>query len=137
MLIPWPSEEWIARWIEDLNASKTFRAAALGWEGTFGSVIRAHPPKLTSDIHLCFEVSNGKFTRFAYGCAQQDWDLQFVVEAGYETWKRFIHQELDPVKAVVLGEVRIRGNAIKALRFARPTYEMIRVTAGIPTSFST
>lgn len=135
MPIPWPSEEWISLWVDELNRSESFHSATRGWEGSFGSVIRARPPHLSNDIHLCFDVSNGAFTRFAYGCDHGEWDLRFIIEADYETWKRFIHQELDPIKAVLLGDVRIRGNAVEALRFVRATYEMLRVTARIPTSF--
>lgn len=127
-----PSAEWAAAYRTALNQNEAYRSAAQAWEGDILFLVR---PTDASDpapgIHLALahgECSAATFYPDARAVASE-----FVYEGTAENWARLRSGQLDPVKAILDGTFRIKGNLAKAMRFTRAAKELVETAAKVPT----
>jgi putative sterol carrier protein len=127
-----PSEEWAQAYRSALNANAAYREAATAWEGDILLlVISPKAPATASGIHLALAHGNCSAAKF-YADARNV-SSEFVYEGTADNWRRLLQKELDPVKAILDGTFRIRGNLAKAMRFTRAAKELVETAASIPS----
>ncbi|MCL5264086.1 MAG: SCP2 sterol-binding domain-containing protein [Chloroflexi bacterium] len=59
----------------------------------------------------------------------------FTFTAPYGNYVEVMTGGLDPLRAVMLGKLRLKGPMPKLLRYVKGTYEWIKVLRSIPTEF--
>jgi len=128
-----PSAEWAAEFRSVLNQNEAYREAAQAWEGDILFLVRNADAQAPSPgIHLALahgECSAATFYPDARAVASE-----FVYEGTPENWQRLLGGQLDPVKAILDGTFRIRGNLAKAMRFTRAAKELVETAAKVPTT---
>jgi len=128
-----PSAEWAAEFRSVLNQNEAYREAAQAWEGDILFLVRNADAQAPSPgIHLALahgECSAATFYPDARAVASE-----FVYEGTPENWQRLLDGQLDPVKAILDGTFRIRGNLAKAMRFTRAAKELVETAAKVPTT---
>ena len=127
-----PSAEWASAYRTALNANSAYREAAAAWEGDILLLVKpADPNGPAPGVHLALahgECSAATFHPDARGVVSE-----FVYEGTPENWQRLLRHEVDPVKAILDGTFRIRGNLVKAMRFTRAAKELVETAAQVPT----
>jgi len=128
-----PSAEWAAEFRSVLSQNEAYREAAQAWEGDILFLVRNADAQAPSPgIHLALahgECSAATFYPDARAVASE-----FVYEGTPENWQRLLDGQLDPVKAILDGTFRIRGNLAKAMRFTRAAKELVETAAKVPTA---
>ena len=126
-----PSEEWAEAFRAAVNANAAYKEAALAWEGDI--VFLERPPDAASPapgIHL--ELAHGECRGATFYPDARALSAEFVYEGSRENWGRLLRRELDPVKAILDGTFKIRGNLAKAMRFTRAAKELVETAASGP-----
>ena len=127
-----PSAEWAAAYRTALNENEAYRTAAAAWVGDILLLVK--PPAADAPapgIHL--ELAHGDCSAATYHTDARPVACEFVYEGTPENWKRLLHGELDPVKAIMDGTFRVRGNLAKLMRFTRAAKELVETATGVPT----
>lgn len=128
------SDEWFAAWTELTNSDPDFRAAGVGWQGSVGLVVRAdasHPV-----VHVRLEGAEGQWTSVTVSAdAVIVEGTTFALTADRATWQAVVAQELDPIRALITGRVRVRGQLSAILSRLTATRIMTRRLAEVPTEF--
>jgi len=117
-----------------VNENPEYAEAAKAWEGDV--LLRVLPetdPKTPEGVYL--DLANGVCRSARYVPDARDSSSEFVFEAARGDWREILAGRLDPVKAVVSGKVKVRGNFAKAMRFTRASGLLIATAATIPTEF--
>jgi len=60
---------------------------------------------------------------------------QYVIRAPYSRWKDVLHGDLDPVKGMMQGKLKVRGDLPAIVRQVRAATELVRLTGDVPTAF--
>jgi putative sterol carrier protein len=129
-----PSAEWASLLQQAVNSNAEYAEAARAWEGDV--LLRVTPPDLSSaaeGIHL--DLAHGLCRSATFVPDGRESTSEFVFEATRDVWALLFRQELDPVKAVLSREVRLRGNLAKAMRFTRASGLLVATAATVPTEF--
>ena len=127
-----PSAEWASAYRTALNANEGYREAAGAWEGDVLLLVRPTDPAAAAPgIHLA--LSHGECQGATFHEDARTVESEFVYEGTAENWRRLLHREVDPVRALLDGTFRIRGNLAKAMRYTRAAKELVETAASIPT----
>lgn len=126
-----PSEEWAEAFKSALNDNAAYHEAAGAWVGDILFLVKpADPNAPAPGVHL--DLSNGVCSRATYHADARSVSSEFVYEGTAENWGRLLRKELDPVKAIMDGTFRVRGNLLKLMRFTKAAKELVETASKIP-----
>lgn len=137
MLI-FPSPEWVAAWVELANSDQAFRSAGAGWDGVVGGVIEADEAAgVDGDLYLRLVGRDGCWyeNTLAADAGLVDGSV-FTICGPYSAWKSVICQQLHPVRGVVQGRLRLRGQLSSFLRWSRAMVIMTELAGRLDTAFA-
>ncbi|MCI4355161.1 MAG: SCP2 sterol-binding domain-containing protein [Thermoplasmata archaeon] len=131
-MVRFPSQEWADRFRAALNANTEYAEAARAWEGDILFLV-APDTAAAKGEGVLLALSHGQCGSAAYVSDPVGVASEFVFEGRREDWTRLLSGELDPVKAILRGTFRIRGNMAKLLRFNRAATLLAATAASIST----
>ncbi|MHA1480409.1 MAG: SCP2 sterol-binding domain-containing protein [Candidatus Thorarchaeota archaeon] len=126
-----PSEEWVKKYWELLNANAAYKDAAATWEGDFVfSVIMPDGSK----ERLYLDLWHGD-CREAH-VAAPDEDAEFVYEGTLANWVKLIAGEIDPIKGLMSRKFKLpKGDMGKVMRATKAAAELVLTAQRVPTKF--
>jgi putative sterol carrier protein len=114
------------------NADDEHRRLAAEEDDSYTMVMRKEPDKgIASDIVVGYRIKGGEITDIWEG--QRDTD--FTLAARYGIWVDILRGKLDPVKALSLRKLKVKGNFFKLLRGSDSTLRWVEILRSIPTEF--
>jgi putative sterol carrier protein len=132
MTIPFPSAEWAHALREAINASPAYRASAADWEaGPICFLVRMGEEK----AYLWLDLHRGGCRAAELVAPAEGERAPFLIAAEYEDWKRILQGQLDPVRAIWMGKLKVRGDLSLLLRYMRAAQDLLACAARIPTRF--
>jgi putative sterol carrier protein len=134
MSTPFPSDAWIKAMMEDLNASSAYLQAAKNWEGDFIFVV-GPGGTLETPVVLYMDLYHGK-CRDAF-VVQDPEAMQpaFRLSGPVAVWKKVMTGKLDPMQAMMTGQLKLQGNMAVVMRNVRAAKELVQSCTRIPTEF--
>jgi putative sterol carrier protein len=126
-----PSEAWAEAYRTELNASAAYAEAAQAWEGDFLLLILPDP-RAPKGEGVYLDLYHGSCRAARYVSDPATVSPEFVYEGRREDWERMMRRELDPVRSLLAGTFRLRGNMLKAARFQRAAKEMVEAGTRVP-----
>jgi len=134
MALPFPSDVWVKALMEDLNASQAYADAAKNWEGDFFFIIEP-AGTMTTPVTLYMDLYHGK-CREAYAVAEEDHlDPVFRLKGPAPTWKKVMTKKLDPMQALMTGQLKLTGNMAMVMRNVRAAKELVESCTRVPTDY--
>ena len=131
-----PEEEWLKEFVERLNQSSSYREAAATWEGDVALVIEAEPDKgVPEDVWAWLDLWHGECREGRITSEEEGSKAKFIVRAPYSRWKEVIRKELDPVKAMMQGKLKLKGDLPTIVRHVKATNELVNLSQTVPTEF--
>jgi putative sterol carrier protein len=131
-----PSDDWFRAFVDVINGSKEYAEYADTWEGDVVIMIEAEPDKgVPEDVYGLLDLWHGRCRGGGVVDAGRAEAAEFVVRAPYSRWKSVIEGDLEPVKGLMQGKLRVRGDLTKILRYVRGTQELAHLTSRVETTF--
>jgi putative sterol carrier protein len=131
-----PSEPWIREFVDRINASEAYREAAATWEGEVAFVIEAEPDKgVPEDVWALLDLWHGECRGGGVTDPERGEGAPYLIRAPYSRWKEVLRGELDPVKGMMQGKLRLRGDLQTIVRYVRAANELVRLTREVDTEF--
>jgi len=84
--------------------------------------------------HLLFRFVDGSLTEFTLGTGETP-EAEFHITGAYDVFARISRAELGAQKALMTGQLKLKGNMIKALKLAAIADRLNKVLAGIPAAY--
>jgi putative sterol carrier protein len=129
----WPSEEWMAQYSEVINASPEYKEAAHDWEGILVYHFQAEPDKgLAEDVYGWFDLWHGQCREAKQVEPEEATKAEFVVSAPYSRWKQVMRKEIEPIKAVMQGHLKLKGDLAKAVRYTKASMVLQDLATKVP-----
>ncbi len=134
-----PSEEWLTDYVEKINGSAEYADAAATWEGDLVFVYEREPDKhVPDDVYTWLDLWHGRCREAAMLDGPDDSRAaaaKFTITAPYSRWKSVLRKELDPVKGMMQGKLRVRGDLPTIVRYVRAANVLVDLTTEVDTQF--
>lgn len=131
-----PSEEWLGQYVERINDSPGYREAAAAWEGDIAYVIEAEPDKnVPQDVWAWLDLWHGECRGARIVDPEEGEKAAFVIRAPYSRWKEVINKELDPIKGMMQGKLKLKGDLPTIVRYVKAANELVNLAQTVPTDF--
>jgi len=130
------SPEWVAAYRKEVQTSPSYKKAAATWEGDLTLVIQKDAKgSIPSDLYLYMDLWHGDCRDIRLVAAEEGLKAKFVVTGGYDRWKQVIREELEPIKGMMQGKLKLKGNLAYIVRYVAAAKELVSCTSKIPTRF--
>jgi putative sterol carrier protein len=131
-----PSEEWILELCGRINDSSEYRDAAATWEGDIAFVFGAEPNKgFPHDVWVWLDLWHGECRGARIVSAEEGASARYVIRASYSRWKDVVRGHLDPVKGMMQGKLRVKGDLTTIVRYVGAANQLVHLTTTVPTEF--
>ena len=135
-MFEFPTREWFGALVDAINGSAAYREAAADWEGDVAFVIEADPERaVPDDVWGYLDLWHGRCREGGLVTPDRGAEAEFVISAAYRRWKDVVRGELDPVRAMMQGKLRVRGDLPKILRSVQAAHELVVLCGDVPTRF--
>src|SRR5512142_2984377 len=123
MPISFPSDAWVKAMMADLNESNAYLEAAKNWEGDFYFVVEPGGT-LDKTVTLYMDLFHGK-CRDAFEAGDPAAKKPaFRLSGPVATWKKVMTKKLDPMQAMMTGQLKLSGNMAIVMRNVRAAKEL-------------
>lgn len=134
MALKFPSDEWGKAFADELNASEAYERSAKDWEGDFIFVIE--PDKAYSETaYLFVGLYHGKCTDATMIASEDAREAQFIIRAPFTNWRKVIEGKLDPISAIMVRKLKLKGDMMKVMRYPKAAKELVNCVSRVPTDF--
>ena len=131
-----PSEAWLDLYVERINQSKEYQEAAATWEGDVAYVFEAEPDKNVPDeLWAWLDLWHGECRGARMITAAEGDASAYGIRAPYSRWREVVLGDLEPVKAMVQGKLKLRGDLANIVRHVRAAKELVHLTTLVSTEF--
>jgi putative sterol carrier protein len=131
-----PSEEWLDEFVKRINESPAYKEAAATWEGDVCFVFEAEPDRgVPEDIYGRLDLWHGACREGKLVDRAEGEGCAFVIRAPYSRWKEVIKRELDPIKGMMQGKLKLKGDLPTIVRYVKASNELVNLAGTVPTLF--
>jgi putative sterol carrier protein len=131
-----PTDLWFQALVGEINASSEYREAAASWEGDIAFRVEAEPDRgLPEDVWGLLDLWHGECRSGGVIDGQRAERSAYVIAAPYSRWKDVVLGELDPVRAMMQGKLRVQGDLPTIVRYVRAANELVHLCSQVETTF--
>ena len=138
MTFLFPSPEWATAYKDALNSNPTYQTAGKDWtHGVVAMVVKADPALgIAEDTALWLDVNAGECRSCTLMPASQAQEAAFIIVADYARWKAVIKKELDPIKGMMQGKLKLtKGHMPTIVKYVQSSRELVETTSRVATKF--
>ena len=137
---PFPSEPWTQAYVEAVNGNEVYRESGKDWtHGAVAMVVESDPSLgIDEDVAMILDVHEGVCRGAQYVTGQHGVQgTPFVIVADYAQWKNVIEGNLDPIKGMMEGKLRLtHGHLPTMIRFVESSRQLVVSAKNVPTKFA-
>ncbi len=133
-----PSPEWATAYKDALNANPAYKTAGKDWtHGVVAMVVKAEPTLgIAEDTALWLDVNAGECRSCTLMPAAQAQEAAFIIVADYARWKSVIKKELDPIKGMMQGKLKLtKGHMPTIVKYVQSSRALVETTSQVATKF--
>ncbi len=127
---------WIAAYQLAIQNDAEYKDVAKDWEGSVVEHIIADPDVgLEEDMYLFMDLWHGDCRSIRLVPSEIGEAGDFVLTAPYDRWKQVMLRELDPVKGMMQGKIKLKGDLPTIVRYIKAATRLADLVAQIDTIF--
>ena len=139
MALPFPSAEWAAAYHEAINQNALYQKAAAGWDqGAIAFVCKPEPSLGLDTAHgVVLDLRHGQCHGALYTTdIARIQQTPFVIEASYAQWKAVLRGDIEPIKAMLQGQLKLaKGHLPTIIRDVEGSKQLVLSASKIDTEF--
>ncbi len=129
------SDEWLKALQNELNTTQAYEDAAKTWEGDFYFVVDPEGV-VTQPMYLYMDLWHGKCRESFVVADKNTKNPAFVMSGKYSKWKLVVQAKLDPIQALMTGQLKLKGNMVMVMKNVKAAQEIVRACTRIETEFA-
>ena len=131
-----PSDPWFQALIERINSSSAYEETAATWEGDITFHVEAEPDKgVPQDVFGYLDLWHGKCRGGGVVDPETAAGARYILRAPYTRWKEIVQGDLDPVRGMVQGKLRVQGDLPTIVRYVNAANVLVQLTGEVDTVF--
>jgi putative sterol carrier protein len=139
MPLVFPSAAWASAYRDAINANPLYKKTAAAWDQ--GAIALVCKPDAALGIEtaqaIILDLLHGECRGVVYSSEVSDLQqTPFVIEAAYPQWKSVISGEVDPIRAMLAGQLRLtKGHLPTIIRDVEGSKQLVLSAKAIDTEF--
>jgi putative sterol carrier protein len=113
------TNEWASAFCKALNDNPNYAKVSSTWEGDFVFICDMGDDK----FHMYIDLWHGNCRGVEE--VDENKDAEFKIEGTYETYVKIAKKELDPIRALMEGELMLDGDMSKIMRATKAALELV------------
>ena len=133
--------EWAEAYRKAINENENYKDAAGpegfppdGWEGDFLFIIEPSG-NLDHELRMFVGLYHGECTEARIVPEGEEVDTEYVYSGPYDAWVQVLKKELDPIRGLLAGKFKLKGDMAKVLISRRASQELFVSTRMLVTEF--
>jgi putative sterol carrier protein len=136
MSFTFPSAEWIAAYKVAINGNPEYRTGAADWTyGVVALIMKAQPPALAEDVGIWLDLDRGVCREARLVKVEEAMKAPFCITGEYARWKQVLRKELDPIKGMMQGKLRLKGDLPTIVRAVKAAQELVNSAGMVDSKF--
>ena len=137
MSYKFPSDEWVEAYGKAINDSEEYRVAGKPWtHGVTALVVNADPSLGVDEPYgIWLDLHEGVCREASHCDVAKAETAPFCIFGDYARWKQVIHKELDPVKGMMQGKLKLKGNLQIIVRNVKAAQALVICATRVPSRF--
>ena len=128
------SEEWVKAFGKAINDNPNYKPSALTWEGDMLFVIEPSG-NLDHVVKVLVGLYHGDCTGTKLIKEGEEIEAEFIITGNYDNVLQVIKKEIDPIRAIMAGKLKLEGNMAKVMRHTKAAQEIVVSLGNIETEF--
>lgn len=132
--VTFATDAWIKRLGDECNKSEAYREAARNWEGDVYFIVEPEGC-LKETVYMYIDLYHGR-CRQAF--VPEDYTAltpEFCIRGPVSTWKEIADKKIDPIKALLIRKLALKGNMAKIMRNVKAAYALLDCSTSFETKF--
>lgn len=131
-----PSEEWVQAYHEAIRASDYSETGKSWTKGAVALICKAAPAiGLAEDQGIWLDLNEGVCRAARLVSVQEALKAPFCVTGEYARWRQVIEGKLDPIKGMMQGKLRLKGDLPTIVRYVKASNTLVASAAKVDTRF--
>jgi putative sterol carrier protein len=137
MALAFPSAEWVEEFKKQINLSEGYKKAGAMWTAGAVALVTLSKPEigLNEDFGIWLDLHQGICREAKAVTAEEAQKAPFCITGDYARWKQVIKKELEPVKGMMQGKLRLKGDLPTIVRYVKASQELVECSTRIETKF--
>ena len=139
MAFKFPSAEWVVAFKDAVNGNPAYKTSGREWtHGVITLVVTSSPAAgLAEDACMWLDLHQGVCREAKLlKRAEADATSAFVIVGDYARWKQVIKKELEPIKGMMQGKLKLaKGQLPVIVRFVQAARDLVESATMVPTAF--
>ena len=137
MAFTFPSIEWVEEYKRQINLSEDYKKAGAPWTaGAVALVVSAKPEiGLSEDVGIWLDLHQGVCRDAKKVGLEEAQKAPFCITGDYARWKQVMKKELEPVKGMMQGKLKLKGDLPTIIRNVKGAQELVECSTRIETKF--
>ncbi|MFQ5550115.1 MAG: SCP2 sterol-binding domain-containing protein [Gemmatimonadales bacterium] len=131
------SADWLVAFKAAINSNAGYARAGRKWtHGPVALIVHAEPTfGLEAATCVWLNLQRGKCHDAQFVDVPEAQTAPFCIAADYTQWKRVVLNQLDPIRAIMQGKLKLKGKLAILVRFVRASEELVKCVGTVPTEF--
>ena len=137
MALSFPSIEWVEEFKKQINSSEGYKKAGATWTAGVVALVTSAKPEIgiKEDVGIWLGLHQGVCRDAKIVTAEDAQKAPFCITGDYARWKQVIKKELEPVKGMMQGKLKLKGDLPTVVRYVKASQELVECTTRIETKF--
>ena len=136
MSIPFFSDEWVSAYKDAINGSAAYKTAAADWTyGVVALICKALPPAFPRDTGIWLDLDRGVCRDAKVVGVDEAAKAPFCITGDYARWKQVLRKELEPIKGMMQGKLKLKGDLPTIVRAVKAAQELVNSAGNLDTLF--
>jgi putative sterol carrier protein len=118
------SPEWVDSYAEKVNSNPAYEEAAKDWEGDFIFVIEPDG-NLHEELRFYVDLYHGKAQNWRKLEPDEEIEAAYEFRGKWSNYELLIDGKLDPLKGLVTGKFKLKGNMGKVMRAVKAAKQLV------------
>ncbi len=137
MAMPFFGAEWVKAYKDAINGNPAYRTAAADWtHGVVALVCKAQPPGVPRDVGIWLDLDRGVCREAKLVTAEEAMTAPFCITGEYARWKQVLMRELEPIKGMMQGKLKLKGDLPTIVRQVESAKALVDSAATLDTAFA-
>lgn len=128
------SEEWVEAVGKAINNNPNYKPTALTWEGDMLLVFEPSG-NLDHEVRVLLRLYHGECTGTRLIPEGEEVETEFIMSGPYLNFVSVVKKEIDPIRALMSGKLKLEGDMAKLMRNAKAALEMVNSFANVDTDY--
>ncbi|MBC2716311.1 MAG: hypothetical protein HF978_13460 [Desulfobacteraceae bacterium] len=130
------TQDWVDELVTKANSSDAYKKAGKNWEGDLKIIILAEEGLTDKDIIYYLDPHHGEIRSASLLETVDEKETAFTLTGPYSVWKEITSGKTDSMKAIMKGQLKVKGSMAKLMRQVKASQVMMKIMTSIETIYS-